>query len=129
LECISQYARNCDDHQFDEILQRGLEYYLNTFFTPEGISKYYHNELYPIDIHAPAQLVVTINELNLWKTHADLVKQVLHWTIENMQSEEGFFIYQKKKFWSSSIPYMRWGQAWMFLAFSLYLSNRNEEQS
>ena len=129
LECISQYARNCDDHQFDEILQRGLEYYLNTFFTPEGISKYYHNELYPIDIHAPAQLVVTINELNLWKTHADLVKQVLHWTIENMQSEEGFFIYQKKKFWSSSIPYMRWGQAWMFLAFSIYLSNTSDEKN
>lgn len=128
LECISQYRRNCEDHQFDDYLNKGVAFYLNTFFTPDGKSKYYHNQLYPIDIHAPAQLVVTIDELGLWNSQGDLVKQVLYWTVQNMQSDRGFFIYQKKKFWSSKVPYMRWGQAWMFLAFSIYLSSSYEEQ-
>ena len=129
LECISQYARNCNDDRFDQNVQRGLVYYTNTFFTPNGMSKYYHDGLYPMDIHSPAQLVVTIDQLSQWENYGDLVDRVMNWTIENMQTKHGYFIYQKKKYWSSTIPYMRWGQAWMFLAFSIYLSNRNDKES
>jgi hypothetical protein len=129
IECISQYASNCADDSFNSNIQKGFSYYIRTFFTPEGMSKYYDNQLYPIDIHAPAQLVATIDELGEWKNHQELVERVLKWTINNMQDESGYFIYQKKRFWSSSIPYMRWGQAWMFLAFSIYLSPQDVKEN
>jgi hypothetical protein len=50
-----------------------------------------------------------------------LAEKVLLWTIKNMQDPSGYFYYQKKKWWSSRIPYMRWAQAWMFYAMSYYL--------
>src|SRR5690606_29912359 len=58
LECINAYQKISGDNQFSGNLKKGLDYYLETFFTEEGIAKYYNNLIYPVDIHAPAQLVV-----------------------------------------------------------------------
>ena len=44
-------------------------YYINTFFTKEGISKYYNNSIYPVDVHAPAQMVITLAKLGKFKEH------------------------------------------------------------
>lgn len=120
LECIYTYQNISGDNQFSENIKYGLEYYLKTFFTEEGISKYYNNSIYPIDIHAPAQLIVTLKKLEILDKNKILVDKVLNWTIQNMQSEEGYFYYQKNKFFNSKIPYIRWAQAWMFYAFSYY---------
>lgn len=125
LECIFTYQKISGDTQFNNHIQKGLEYYLNTFFTSEGISKYYNNSLYPIDIHAPAQLVVTLYKLNVITENADLVIKVLNWTRNNMQDKKGYFYYQKNKLFNSKIPYMRWAQAWMFYAYSYYFISRD----
>ena len=55
--------------------------------------------------------------------HEDLLDKVLNWTIQNMQSHNGYFYYQINKYFSSKISYMRWAQAWMFYAMSTYLMN------
>jgi len=120
LECIFIYQKITGDKTFQVNIDKGLTYYLNTFFTEEGISKYYNNSTYPIDIHAPAQLVVTLAKLNKLKENKELVDKVLNWTIKNMQSSQGYFYYQKKKHITSKIPYIRWAQSWMFYAFSNY---------
>ena len=31
------------------------------FFEADGKPKYYHNKTYPIDIHCPAQIIVTLS--------------------------------------------------------------------
>ncbi|MEL0651812.1 delta-aminolevulinic acid dehydratase [Algibacter sp. TI.3.09] len=121
LECIYKYQEISGDSSFQEYIKKGLDYYLNTFFTKEGISKYYNNKMYPIDIHAPAQLIVTLSKLGLLIDNIELVDNILKWTIKNMQSDKGYFYYQKKKFITSKIPYIRWAQSWMFYAFSYYL--------
>ncbi len=122
LECISEYENYCRDVSYREHLDRGLVYYLDNFFTEKGESKYYNNVLYPIDIHSPAQLVVTLIRLNKFEENKDLVRKVLEWTIKNMQDDEGYFYYQKKEGWNSKIPYMRWAQAWMFYSMTAYLT-------
>jgi hypothetical protein len=109
---------------FDGSLKKGLTFYLENFFLPDGTSKYYHNKKYPIDIHSPAQLLVVLSKLGLFKDHESLASKVLTWTIQNMQNEKGYFYYQRKKMFSSHIPYMRWAQAWMFYAMSFYLKER-----
>jgi rhamnogalacturonyl hydrolase YesR len=120
LECIHTYQEVSGDTSFDKSLRLGLAYYLNTFFTEDGISKYYNNQTYPVDIHAPAQLVVTLQKMGELRKNKILVNKVLLWTIQNMQSSQGYFYYQKRKGISSRIPYIRWAQAWMFYAFSHY---------
>ncbi len=123
LECIAEYQKYSKDDSFKENLDRGFKYYLDTFFTQEGIPKYYSNSLYPIDIHSSAQFIITLYRMNLLVENTDAVNKLLSWTIEHMQDENGFFYYQKKKYFTIKIPYMRWSQAWMFFALTAYISS------
>lgn len=121
LECINDYMQFSGDKTFTHSVQKGLNYYLKTFFTETGIPKYYSDSIYPIDIHSSAQFVVTMVKLNLFHKEKELIDSVLKWTVENMQSKSGYFYYQFNKYFSSKIPYMRWAQAWMFYALSNYI--------
>jgi len=129
LECIYDYQKHSNDMSFENYIKKGLDYYLNTFFTDEGISKYYNNSIFPIDIHAPAQLIVTMSKLSVFQKNKKLIDKVLSWTVNNMQSSEGFFYYQKNKHITCKIPYIRWAQSWMFYAFSYYFLELKNEQN
>jgi hypothetical protein len=85
--------------------------------------------VYPIDIHSPAQLIITLAKLGKFNEYKNLAEKVISWTIDNMQSDKGYFIYQINKYFSSRISYMRWAQAWMFYALSEYLLQFNSEYS
>lgn len=125
LECIFEYQKYSGDTSFNTSLEKGMHYYLNTFFEKDGTPRYYNNSVYPIDIHAPAQLVVTLYRMNQLNSNIDLVNKVLSWTLKNMQTNEGYFIYQINKYYSSTIPYIRWAQSWMFFSLSFYLLHVN----
>ena len=129
LECIYEYEKYTDDDSFQTNVERGFTYYINTFFCEDGSSKYYNNQLYPIDIHSPAQLIATLAKMNRLSDYRPIAEKVLKWTIEHMQDQEGYFYYQKKKWLSSKIPYMRWAQAWMFYSMSFYLFLTKYSQS
>lgn len=129
LECISEYQKYSGDNSFSKNIELGLKYYLETFFTPEGIPKYYNNSIYPIDIHASSQLVVTLSRLGKFEKYGFVVDSVLNWSIENMQSSKGYFFYQKWRRYTIKIPYMRWSQAWIFFALSLYLYEKKKSIS
>lgn len=123
LECIADYMKYSNDISYTSNIRKGFEYYINTFFTEEGVAKYYSNSIYPIDIHAPSQLVITLQKLGKMDEHKALLDKVLNWTIDHMQSEKGYFYYQINKYITSKIPYMRWSQAWMFVSMSIYLNH------
>jgi hypothetical protein len=93
---------------------------MNTFFLKDGRCKYYNNALYPIDIHAPAQFLVTLHRLGRLEENRTMAEKILAWTIDHMQDKKGYFYFQKKRGFTSKIPYMRWAQAWMFYAMSIY---------
>ena len=127
LECISEYGQYSGDNSFDLNLRQGMEYYLATFFDVEGRSKYYNNSLYPVDIHAPSQLVITLSKTKLFHQHIELIDRVLKWTIDNMQSRKGYFYFQKRKYYTNKIPYMRWSQGWIFYALAHYIQNTQHQ--
>lgn len=121
LECMLDYRKFTGDHSFDAYIDKGMKYYLETFFDEEGRSAYYNNSLYPIDIHAPSQLFVTLHKAGNFGENRKLAEKVLEWTVKNMQSPEGYFYYQKRKYITNKIPYMRWSQAWIFYGLTYYL--------
>lgn len=120
LDALSCYQELTQDFSYKQNIDEGFEYYIKNFFLANGTPKHYHNRIYPIDIHCPGQLLVTINRLNKYNDCKDIVDKVIAWTISNMQSSKGFFYYQKRKVISSKIPYMRWSNAFMFNALSNY---------
>ncbi len=122
LECLSEYQKYSGDTSYQTHIEKGFDYYVNTFFEADGRCKYYNNSLYPIDIHAPAQLIITLSRLNLFREHRELADRVLNWVLEHMQDKSGYFYFQLKRGVKSKIPYMRWAQGWMFFAMSVYLT-------
>jgi len=121
LECIWEYMQHTGDFNFQDSFDKGIEFYINNFFLQDGTPKYFHNKIYPIDIHSPAQLIVTLAKTERLDLNFELANRVLKWTQQNMQSSKGYFYYQLKKGISSKISYMRWAQAWMLYAYSYYL--------
>ena len=98
-------------------------YFIDTFWLDNGAPKYYHNSLYPIDIHCTAQGIVTCLKLVEYDERSrELAGKIATWAIENMMDKKGYFYYQKTKYYTNKIPYIRWSQAWMFYALSLLLN-------
>ncbi len=99
------------------------QYYIDTFWLNDGAPKYYHNSLYPVDIHCSAQGIVTCLKLSEYNDQGfELAEKIAAWAIENMLDSKGFFYYQKTKYFINRIPYIRWAQAWMYYALSLFLN-------
>lgn len=121
LDGLIAYEEQTGDMSFHENIEKGFDFYIRNFFEKDGCPKYYHNKKYPIDIHCPGQLLVTLNRLHKFDDYKDLAEKVLNWTIKNMQSPKGYFYYQLKEGISSKIPYMRWSNAFMFNALSYYI--------
>jgi rhamnogalacturonyl hydrolase YesR len=128
LDGIYAYQQLTGDTQYNDNIERGFRYYIENFFEINGMPKYYNNRIYPIDIHCPAQLVVTVSRLGKYKQYASLVNKVINWTLKNMQDRKGFFYYQMKPSFSSRISYMRWSNAFMFYSLSyLILEESNHK--
>lgn len=129
LNAMAHYARFCEDDSFNEPMARGLDFYLANFFLDDGTPKYYHDRTYPIDIHCPGQLWVTLSALKSFQPNTALCSKVAEWTIANMQDPRGYFYYQLKRGFSSKISYMRWSNAFMFNALSYYFLGEYEVSS
>lgn len=127
LDGLIAYQENTYDSRFEDHIEKGFDYYIGHFFEPDGTPKYYDNQRYPIDIHCPGQLFVTLSRLHKFGEHKDLAEKVLLWTLNHMQDKSGYFYYQLKKGWSSRISYMRWSNAFMFCALSYYLLESMDE--
>jgi hypothetical protein len=124
LECIHAYQTISGDNSFAGHFEKGLNYYLKTLFEENGIPKYYHNSCCPIDMHNTAQLIVTLSKTGKFEESKELINKVLNWSQENMfNKKKGYFYYYKQKYYTIRINYLRWIQAWMFLAYSHYILN------
>jgi uncharacterized protein YyaL (SSP411 family) len=116
-----KYIKPSDD-KYVKALLKGVEFYKNEQFLPDGRAKWRWPKVYPIDIHNQAQGIITFSKLSEIKPeYLDFAGTIATWTIENMQDKTGYFYYQKWPFLVNKIPYMRWGQAWMLLALSSLL--------
>lgn len=121
LDALIAYEEQSGDTMFHENIERGFDFYIKNFFEKDGCPKYYHNQKYPIDIHCPGQLFITLHRLGKFSEYNEIAEKVLQWTIANMQDRKGFFYYQLKKSVNSKISYMRWSNAFMFNSLTYYL--------
>jgi rhamnogalacturonyl hydrolase YesR len=126
LDALMAYEEMTGDCSYHEHLEKGFTYYISNFFEAGGCPKYYHDKKYPIDIHCPGQLFITLNRLHKFEDYCSLAENVLEWTLTHMWDKKGYFYYQLKKGINSRIPYMRWSNAFMFNALSCYLLGKYE---
>lgn len=111
-----------EETRYVQALRKGADYYRTRQFHTSGRSKWRIPKDFPADIHNQAQGIITLAKLrDLGSAFPDFALKICLWTIENMQDPEGFFYYRKYRMFTNRIPYMRWSQAWMFLALTTFL--------
>ena len=119
LEALLNYQRYTGDTTFDDAIRLGYEYYISNFFRADGAPKYFHNSVYPIDIHSCSQAILTFCDFTEQDKRArERALNVTRWTLEHMLGADGAFFFQVHRFWTNDTPYMRWGQAWMLHALA-----------
>lgn len=119
LQCIRYFFNEGYGQEYRLAYEKGLGFYVKNLFLDDGTPKYYHDRIYPLDIHSPAVAVVVFSQNG--QVCKDLNRKVLHWMITHLQDEKGFFYFQKHRAYTIRIPYIRWAQAWAFHALTSYL--------
>lgn len=122
LCALKSIARDANTTEFDSHIRKGFDFYRAYFLCPDGAVKYFHDRRYPIDIHAVAQSIITLVELQeLDPGNIPLARSVFKWAMDRMWDDRGFFYYRVLRFYRIKTSYMRWSQAWMLLAMSVLL--------
>jgi hypothetical protein len=121
LDCLEQYMKSTGDQSVSQSLNLGFDFYRSRFFESDGTPKYYDRSTYPVDSTAAAQSVLTLCRFG----DLSMAALVVRWMIAHMQSSKGYFYYQKHSMYVNRISYMRWSNAWMFLALSFLLSKHH----
>ncbi len=118
---LARLAALLSTSAFDEAITRALDFYAAKFFAPDGCPAYYVHRRWPIDAHSGAQAIITLLTVRPDAFRARLAARVLCWLLENMWlPEKGRFAYQRTPLGLNTVPYMRWTQAWMFLALATW---------
>jgi len=123
LRALSSYAGTTE---FDSHIASGFRFYREHFFREDGAPRYFHNHVYPIDVHCVSQSLITlaqfkdVDEGNLAQAHA-----VFDWAMKHMWDPRGFFYYRVLRLATIRTSYMRWSQAWMLLALATLLHESN----
>ena len=121
LEALNVIRKQLQTDVFDASIESGMNYYRDHFFLDDGTPKYYHDSVYPIDMHAVSQAVLTLLNVAHADKDGEMVRGVLQWAIENCYyPRTGYFYYQITPLYKNRIPYLRWTQAWTYLALTSY---------
>ena len=121
LSHLSTYLDQRDDTRIRQNLLKGYGFYKRSFWENDGCPRYYHDKKYPIDLHCSAQGIITF----LRFSEADdrggiLANKIADWAIKNMwDAQGGYFHFQKTRYYTNKIPYLRWPNAWMYYALTM----------
>jgi hypothetical protein len=123
---ISKYS----EYKKDEVLKAhklGIKFMYKEQIADDGRFKWRLPKEYPVDIHNQAQGIISLSRIE-GNNFEDKLKKTLSYTIDNFfDDKEGYFYYQKNRLFTIKIPFIRWGEGWMFFALSEYLKNRMDK--
>ena len=128
LQAIRYFLNAGHAEEYRSEYEKGVNYYAKNFFLDDGTPKYYHDRVFPLDIHSPAQAIAFFAEEG--EPFNRLTESIVQWLIDNLYDERrGYFYFRKGRSFTNRIPYMRWGQAWAFHALTAFILEQNRLSS
>jgi hypothetical protein len=112
------------NNRINDAIIKGWKYYLNNLIVQE-IPKSSPTSFFPIDIHDISQLIITSAEMGDMKLSEDCIR----WSIANMSNKINKFYFRIfKNGIIIKIPFIRWNQAWMYRALTLFMERSYEKR-
>ncbi|MCA9407120.1 MAG: hypothetical protein H6755_01285 [Candidatus Omnitrophica bacterium] len=135
LQALLQIKDSLKLTDYDNTIEQVYHYYIWELFLEDSRPKYYHNKLFPVDIHTIAEAIILLTQVlskkynnrdgeNIFTQQnisqsKELLKNLQQYVEDEFFNEQGYFYYQQGKYLKNKIPYMRWSQAWMFKALAV----------
>ncbi len=117
LIALNEVQKYLETERWKDSIDKGLDYHLSNHFLNDMTPKYYHRQLYPLDIHNYAQGIIT----HLTFSYPERADRLLQRCVESFWNrDKRYFYYQKTRWYTNRIDYIRWSQAWMFYALTFY---------
>ncbi|HNW69189.1 MAG TPA: hypothetical protein PKI01_02205 [Bacteroidales bacterium] len=115
VDAILDYMDHSGDQSFMEQYLKGVKYYKENLFLPDGAPKWANDKTYPFDVHGSAQGIISFVKASRFdKSYVELAEKIANWAIDNMQNQKkGFFYYQKTSLFRKPYTLMRWSCGWM----------------
>ena len=120
VECLQRYRQVTGSKRYDEAIDSALAFY-RSLFEIDGAPYFDESSPYPRDIHAVAQGILVFT----YAGEFERARRIVAWALDNLYAGEGRFYVQKRRFYTKRITLMRWCQAWMAYALSVYCLHRD----
>ena len=106
-------------------LARGLAYWRRELFMPDGTPKYAPDRVFPIDAHSYATAIDT------WLAVGDVeqAERLARLLVERMLDPGGYVWFQRRRLWTSRVPFVRWTTAPSFRALAGVLVARRRSRT
>jgi hypothetical protein len=109
-------------------LSKGITFYMNNLFTPDGHPLYAIKKRYPVDPYSCGQAMITLLDVceagyvdrDVRNRAEDLLHRVADQTIRLMWDADGSFLTARYRFRKIRLKSLRWAQALLCLAFVRY---------
>jgi hypothetical protein len=106
-------------------LDRGVRFWEQKLFLGDGTPKYLPDRLHPVDAHCYATAVDTWLGLSGVRPDAhEWAERMGRLLIERMLDPRGFVHFQRRRLWTSRVPFVRWTTAPSFRALAGLLAAR-----
>jgi hypothetical protein len=100
-------------------LERGLDYWERMLFLADGTPKYFSHRLWPIDAHCYAQGIETWLAVVPWHPRAVArATRLAELFVARMLDPSGYIHFQRRRLWTSRVPFVRWTTAPAFRALA-----------
>ncbi|TDY16888.1 hypothetical protein B0G81_8019 [Paraburkholderia sp. BL6665CI2N2] len=128
LEALRLIGMAHKTDEFAAVVEHGLSFYRRSFFLKDGTVKYYDAKVWPLDTHSVSQALITLLTVGETADDLRLAGAVLNRAIETLYlPAKTRFVYQRNRFTTNRINYLRWTQAWAFYSLALYASRATGE--
>ena len=117
LEALAECARAMP--AVAEPLDRGVRFWESALFLEDGTPKYFQERVLPVDAHCYASAIDAW--LSLTERRPDALEQAERLAlllVERMLDPKGYVHFQRRRLWTSRVPFIRWTTAPSFRALA-----------
>jgi rhamnogalacturonyl hydrolase YesR len=120
LDGLIEYFEETGNDRYMKVYWKGLQYYQNNLFEPNGAPRWMNDKKFPFDIHGSAQGIITFKKAARhdprYLGQADIISD---WAVNNLYRKERHdFIYRQGRWFKWNYSLMRWCNAWMSRALA-----------